>query len=87
MNCTADDYVYTDMCVVSDNKRISMDDPKQRQQYIKYMTAKDKERYAKSYVRSLLETKEEVLRFRRMTNPSLHKIYKDTYESGGMIPL
>jgi hypothetical protein len=25
----------------------------------------------------------EVLWFRRMTNPSIHKIYKDTYEFGG----
>ena len=61
----------------------SFDDPKQRQHYTKYMSAKEKERFAKCYVRSLLETKEKVLWFRRMTNPSLHKIYKDTYESGG----
>jgi hypothetical protein len=47
------------------------------------MSTKEKERVAKCYVRSLLETKEKVLWFRRMTNPSLHKIYKDTYESGG----
>ena len=36
---------------------------------------------------SLLETKEKVLWFRRMTNPSIHKIYKDTYESRGPFPL
>jgi hypothetical protein len=65
------------------NKNFCLDDPKLRQHYTKYMTAKEKERFAKSYVRSLLENKEEVLRLRRMTNPSLHKIYKDTYESGG----
>jgi hypothetical protein len=74
MNCMVDDYVYTDMYVGSDNERISIDDPKQRQCYTKYMTAKEKERFAKSYVRALLETKEQVIRFRRMTNPSLHKI-------------
>ena len=66
MNCIAHDYIYTDMYVVSDNKRISIDDPKERQRYTKYMTAKEKERFAKSYVRSLLETKEKVLCFRRM---------------------
>ena len=65
------------------NKNFSFDDPKLRQHYTKHMTAKEKERFAKSYVRSLLEAKEKVLWFRRMTNPSLHKIYKDTYESGG----
>ena len=65
------------------NKNFCLDDPKLRQHYTKHMTAKEKERFAKSYVRSLLEAKEKVLWFRRMTNPSLHKIYKDTYESGG----
>ena len=65
------------------NKNFCLDDPEQRQHYTKYMSAKEKERFAKCYVRSLLETKEKVLWFRRMTNPSLHKIYKDTYESGG----
>jgi hypothetical protein len=69
----------------SRNKNLCLDDPKLRQNYTKYMTAKEKERFAKSYVHSLLETKEEILRFRRMANPSLHKIYKDTYESGGMV--
>jgi hypothetical protein len=84
MNRTADEYIYTDMYVVSDNKRISIDDPKQRQRYTKYMTANEKERFAKWYIRSLLEAKEKVLWFRRMTDPSLHK---DIYESGGVIPL
>ena len=65
------------------NENFCLDDPEQRRHYIKSMTEKEKERFAKSYVRSLLEIKEEVLWFRRMTNPSLHKIYKDTYESGG----
>ena len=65
------------------NKNFCLDDPEQRQHYTKYMTSKEKERFAKCYVRSLLETKEKVLWFRRMTNPSLHKIYKNTHESGG----
>jgi hypothetical protein len=64
------------------NKNFCLDDPEQRQHYTKYMSAKEKERFAKCYVRSLLETKEKILWFRRMTNPSIHKIYKDTYESG-----
>ena len=69
------------------NKNFCLDDPEQRQHYTKYMSAKEKARFAKCYVRSLLEAKEKVRWFRRMTNPSLHKIYKDTYESGGAIPL
>src|ERR1700735_5917812 len=69
--------------VVLSNKNFCLDDPDQRQHYTKYMSAKKKERFAKCYVRSLLETKEKVLWFRRMTNPSLHEIYKVTYESGG----
>ena len=64
-------------------KNLCLDDPEQRQHYSKYMSAKKKEKFAKYYVRSLLEAKEKVLWFRRMTNPSLHKIYQDTYESGG----
>jgi hypothetical protein len=65
------------------NKNLCLENPEQRRHYTKHMTAKEKERVAKCYVRSLLEAKEKVLWFRRMTNPSLHKIYKDTYESGG----
>jgi hypothetical protein len=42
------------------NKNFCLDDPKQRQHYTKYMSAKKKERFAKCYVRSLLETKEKV---------------------------
>jgi hypothetical protein len=64
-------------------KSFCLDDPEQRRHYTKYMSAKKKERFAKWYARSLLETKENVLWFRRMTNPSLHEIYKDTFESGG----
>jgi hypothetical protein len=40
------------------NKNFCLDDPEQRQQYTKYMSAKNKERFAKCYIRSLLETKE-----------------------------
>ena len=65
------------------HKNFCLDDPEQREHYTKYMSAKEKERFAKCYVRSLLETKENILWFRRMTNPSIHKIYKRTYESGG----
>ena len=64
------------------NNNFCFDDPEQRQHSTKYMSAKEKERFAKCYVRSLLETKEKVLWFRRMTNPSIHKIYKETCDSG-----
>ena len=63
------------------NKNICLDDPKLRQHYTKYMRSKEKERFAKWYVRSLLETRERVFWFRRMTNPSLHKIYKSVCTS------
>jgi hypothetical protein len=50
-------------------KNYCLDDPKQREQYAKNMSAKDKEKFAKSYVRSLLEAKEKAHWYRRMTNP------------------
>jgi hypothetical protein len=52
------------------NKDFCFDDPKQRQKYTNNMTPKEKEKFAKSYVRSLLEAKEQALWFRRMANPS-----------------
>ena len=36
------------------NKNFCLDDPEQRQHYTKYMSAKEKERFAKCYVRSPL---------------------------------
>ena len=36
------------------NKNFCLDDPEQRQHYTKYMSAKEKERVARCYVRSLL---------------------------------
>jgi hypothetical protein len=80
MICTG---IYTD----AHNKREYLDDPRKRQRDAEGMTPKQKVKYAKFYVRKLLEKKEEMLWFKRMTNPSLHKIYKNTYESGGKIPL
>jgi hypothetical protein len=55
------------------NKNLCLDDPERRHHYTKYMSTKEKERVAKCYVRSLLEAKEKVLWFRRMTNPSLQQ--------------
>ena len=49
------------MYVQSGKKRVYLDDPKERQRYVKYMTPKQKERFAKSYIRSILEGKEQDL--------------------------
>ena len=48
------------------NKTFYLDDPKERQRYTKYMTPKQKERFAKRYVRDVLEAKERELWFKRM---------------------
>jgi hypothetical protein len=43
-----------------------LDDPKERQREAEGMTPKQKEKFAKFYVRKVLEAKEEILWFRRM---------------------
>ena len=60
--------IHTGMYVVSGKKRVYLDDPKERQRYVKYMTPKQKERFAKSYMRSILEGKEQDLWLKRMLN-------------------
>ena len=42
-----------DLDVELSNKNSCLDDPEQRQHFTKYMSAKEKERFAKTYVRSL----------------------------------
>jgi hypothetical protein len=68
-------------------KDLYYDDPKARHREAKNMSQKRREKFAKWYLHKVFEAEEKRLWFRRMTNPSLHKIYKDTYESGGKIPL
>ena len=58
--------IRTGLYVQSGNKRFYLDDPKQRQRHSKYMTPSQKERFAKSYVRYVLEAKEQELWFKRM---------------------
>ena len=60
--------IHTGMYVLSGKKRVYLDDPKERQRYVKYMTPKQKERFAKSYIRSILERKEQDLWLKRMLN-------------------
>ena len=60
--------IHTGMYVLSGKKRVYLDDPKERQRYVKYMTPKQKERFAKSYIRSILEGKEQDLWLKRMLN-------------------
>jgi hypothetical protein len=49
--------IHTGMYVLSGKKRVYLDGPKERQRYVKYMTPKQKKRFAKSYIRSILEGK------------------------------
>ena len=60
--------IRTAMNVKKGNKTFYLDDPKDRQRYTKYMTPKQKERFAKSYIRSILEGKEQDLWLKRMLN-------------------
>jgi hypothetical protein len=60
--------IHASMYVQSGKKRVYLDDPKERQRYVKYMTPKQKERFAKSYIRSILEGKEQDLWLKRMLN-------------------
>jgi hypothetical protein len=48
------------------NKTFYLDDPKQRQQYVKYMSPRQKVNFAKSYIRSVLSAKEKLQWFTRM---------------------
>jgi hypothetical protein len=58
--------IRTGIYVKEGNKTFYLDDPKDRQRYAKYMTPKQKERFAKSYVRYVLKAKEQQLWFKRM---------------------
>ena len=60
--------IHTGMFVQSGKKKVYLDHPKERQRYVKYMTPKQKERFAKSYIRSILEGKEQDLWLKRMLN-------------------
>jgi hypothetical protein len=58
--------IRTGIYVKEGNKTFYLDDAKEGQRYTKYMTLKQKERFAKSYVRYVLEAKEQELWFKRM---------------------
>ena len=58
--------ICTGKLIKKGNETIYLDDPKQRQRHVKYMTPQQKERFAKDYVRSVLEQKEKELWFTRM---------------------
>ena len=42
------------------------------------MTPKQKERFAKFYVSKILEEKEQLLWFRRITDPESYRLYKES---------
>jgi hypothetical protein len=58
--------IRTGMNVKKGNKTFYLDDPKQRQRYVKNMSPREKEKFAKRYVRYILETQEQELWFKRM---------------------
>jgi hypothetical protein len=58
--------ICTGMTVGSGNRAICLDDPKARQRYAKDMTPKQREKFAKFYVRKVLKAKEYSLWFNRM---------------------
>jgi hypothetical protein len=60
--------MHTGMYALLSKKRVYLDDPKERQRYVKYMTPKQKERFAKSYIRSIFKAKEQDLWLKRMLN-------------------
>jgi len=49
-------------------KALNLDDPKDRQRYVKYMSPKQREEFAKDYLRKLLQAKEQELWFKRMVS-------------------
>jgi hypothetical protein len=77
MTCTG---IYTE----TQNKREYLDDPKKRQRDAEGMTPKQKVKYAKFYVRKLLEKKEEMLWRKRMTNPSLYKVHQIRWRNSAL---
>ena len=58
--------IRTGICIKEGSKTFYLDDPKQRQRYVKYMSAREKEQFAKHYARHVLEAKENELWFKRM---------------------
>jgi hypothetical protein len=47
-------------------KTLNLDNPKDRQRYVKYMTPKEREKFAKYYLRTILQAKEQNLWFKKM---------------------
>ena len=58
--------ICTGKLIKKGNETIYLDDPKQRRRHVKYMTPQQKERFAKGYVRSVLEAKEKLQWLTRM---------------------
>lgn len=58
--------ICTGITVKSGGRTIYLDDPKARQRYAEDMRPKDREKFAKFYLRKVLEAKEYQLWFNRM---------------------
>jgi hypothetical protein len=78
-----DEMICTGIYTQVGNRRQYWDDPKQRQHAVARMTPKQKEKFAKFYVSRILEAKEQLLWFGRMTDPELYRLYKESSENPG----
>jgi hypothetical protein len=78
-----DEMICTGIYTQAGNMREYWDDPQQRQRDAAGMTQKQKEKFAKLYVSKVLEAKEQLLWFRRMTDPELYRLYKDRFATFG----
>jgi len=78
-----DEAICTGIYTQAGNMREYWDDPEQRLRDAARMTPKQMEKFAKFYVSKVLEAKEELLWFRRMTDPELYRLYKERFETFG----
>jgi hypothetical protein len=78
-----DETICTGIYTQAGNMSEYWDDPQQRQRDGTRMTPKQMEKFAKLYVSKVLEAKEELLWFRRMTDPELYRLCKEKFETFG----
>lgn len=59
--------IATGLSVKTGGVTLYLDDPKDRQRYVKYMNPKQRKEFAQFYTRRVLQAKEKLQWFRRMT--------------------
>jgi hypothetical protein len=58
--------LFTGLFVRSGDETFYLDDPKDRQRYVRYLNPKQREKFAKFYLRKLIEAKEYDLWYKKM---------------------